>query len=107
MKISRHHDGDTVRISLQGDLDLATNAAVRGCVDQALAESGPERLLIDMTGVTFCDSAGIEALLYARTVSLERGTTFRVANVGGISLVALEMTGVLPLLSGDVGVGGG
>jgi anti-anti-sigma factor len=48
----------------RGDLDMLTAPVLRQRVDDALAEHGS--LVIDLSGVTFVDSAGLRALLLAR-----------------------------------------
>jgi anti-anti-sigma factor len=57
--ISRH--GLTAEISLSGELDLAARGALRRAAAEALAERRTEVLLVDMTAVTFFDSAVAQA----------------------------------------------
>jgi anti-anti-sigma factor len=55
-------EGDVTRVSLEGEIDLAVESRLR----EALAElsgDGRRRLLIDLTDVTFIDSAGLGVLL--------------------------------------------
>jgi anti-anti-sigma factor len=61
--ISRH--GLTAEISLSGELDLADRGALRRVAAEALADRRTEVLLVDMTGVTFFDSAVAHWLLEA------------------------------------------
>ena len=53
--VRRH--GHTAEISLSGELDLADRAQLRHAAWLALAERPTELLVVDMTGVTFFDSA--------------------------------------------------
>ncbi|MEV4709659.1 STAS domain-containing protein [Actinoplanes sp. NPDC049316] len=88
-----------VHVEVTGELDLATAPALLERVRTGLA-GGPEAIVLDLAGVTFCDSSGINALMDAHTLAGGRGTTLRVVNAQRITLRALEITGVLPLLTG-------
>ena len=98
MKIRREHDGDTVRVALTGELDLASSRTVREHLDQVVREARPRHLLVDMAGVGFCDSTGLEALLCARAAAAEHGIGLRLVNVHGVARVTLQITGVFALL---------
>ena len=62
-RVSRH--GRTAEISLSGELDLADRGALRRVAAEALADRRTEVLLVDMTAVTFFDSAVAHWLLEA------------------------------------------
>lgn len=59
---ARHTDGDLALAHVAGELDIATAPHLRA---QALAliEQGHRHLVLDLTGVTFCDSSGFNALI--------------------------------------------
>ncbi|MFF5083302.1 STAS domain-containing protein [Actinoplanes sp. NPDC000266] len=99
MKIVRRRDGDAVRVALTGELDLASSDEVRSFIEQALVETRPARVLVDMDGVAFCDSTGIEALIRARAAAVAQGAKIELVNVHGIARTTLEITGVLSLFS--------
>lgn len=54
--------GDDVLLALTGELDLATANLL---VDQANThlKPGPGILTLDLTGVTFCDTTGLRAII--------------------------------------------
>ncbi|MFJ3091457.1 STAS domain-containing protein [Streptomyces sp. NPDC086838] len=52
-------------LHVAGELDYASSATL-SLRTEALHLSPGQRLVIDLSGVTFCDSAGITALLAAR-----------------------------------------
>ena len=62
-------DGDLTRLSVTGDLDLSTVARVRLAIERA-CEHAPAKLVIDLSGVEFVDSHGLQLL-----VSTERTLT--------------------------------
>ena len=87
------------RLEVSGELDLATAATLLDRVRTATAER-PEAIVLDLTELTFCDSSGINALIDAQSYAAARGIPLRVVNARQVTRRALEVTGVLPLLSG-------
>ncbi|MEU1350541.1 STAS domain-containing protein [Streptomyces sp. NPDC005775] len=69
------------RVILSGELDLDTGSAVREAVRACLAKEATS-LCLDLTGVSFCDCAGLSALFRARTAVLGAGVDFVVEGVG-------------------------
>lgn len=57
-------DQTTWRIDLRGQLDLASIAEVHACIEEVLAHR-PQRIVIDLSELSFMDSTGIELLLSA------------------------------------------
>jgi anti-sigma B factor antagonist len=45
-------------LRLSGELDIATSGTLRQSLD-ALRDQGRENLVLDLSGVTFCDSTGL------------------------------------------------
>jgi len=72
------HDAG-VTAAVTGDLDLNTSPVL---LDQVggVFEGEPSELTMDLTGVAFCDSAGISALIGLRQRGAERGWVLRVVN---------------------------
>ncbi|KRV50043.1 anti-anti-sigma factor [Wenjunlia vitaminophila] len=52
-------------LRIEGDMDLVSSPAVRQRVHAAVAK-GERRVVLDLTGVTFCDSSGIGVLIASR-----------------------------------------
>lgn len=65
LRIESHRNGDTTRISLDGELDLASAPELERELREA-EESSPARIVIDLSGLGFMDSTGLQALLRAR-----------------------------------------
>ena len=57
--------GDTTTVVLLGEIDLAAAPEIRRTIANALV-SNPARLVIDLSGTTFIDSSGLQALLIAQ-----------------------------------------
>ena len=84
-------DGAVV-VRLAGELDLYNAHAVREEL-LAAAERGPERLIVDLSGLTFIDSTGLGVLIEART-RLPNRRAFLLAAPGLETRRALEISGL-------------
>ncbi|BEL07677.1 hypothetical protein Q0Z83_058680 [Actinoplanes sichuanensis] len=99
MRIVRLDDGGTTRLILRGELDLDTGDMFQDQVARALADR-PGELVVDIGGLTFCDSSGIDVLIGAQQAAGRAGIGFRTTMPRGIVLRSLTVTGVLPFLIG-------
>ena len=88
--ISRN-DGSTV-INLAGELDLYNAHEVREALLECCAE-GPERLVVELSGVKFIDSTALGVLIEART-RMENRRAFLLAAPGMETKRALEISGL-------------
>jgi anti-anti-sigma factor len=89
-------DADTAPpgMTVSGELDAVNADELRSAVADVLRRHRPERVDIDMHGVTFLDSAGIRALLLCQaeaqrvdcriTLSRPRPGVYRVLEVTGL-----------------------
>ena len=59
--VSRRRAGDAIVVAPAGEIDLATVDVVEAAIDAALAESAA--LVLDLSEVTFIDSAGLRLVL--------------------------------------------
>jgi anti-sigma B factor antagonist len=58
-------DGPVPLIRLDGELDLSTVTQLTGAIERAAAPARRPRLVVDLTGLEFCDSTGLRALICA------------------------------------------
>jgi anti-anti-sigma factor len=65
LEISTDSGADATVLVLSGELDIASSPALVQALEDA-GSSIPNRLVIDLTEVTFMDSTGLRALLLAR-----------------------------------------
>jgi anti-sigma B factor antagonist len=63
-----------------GEVDMARAAQLRPGWLAALDEHQPERLVVDLSQVTFIDSGGLTLLVILNTRQAERGGTVLLAN---------------------------
>jgi anti-sigma B factor antagonist len=99
MKIVRLDDGGVTRLMLRGELDLDTGDLFEQQAALAIADR-PRELVVDVAGLTFCDSSGIDVLLAAHETATRAGIDFRVHRPQGIVLRSLTVTGVYEMLVG-------
>ena len=81
-----------VVVRLAGELDLYNAHLVRKELIGA-AERGPERLIVELSGVTFIDSTALGVLIEARTL-LENRRGFLLVGPGLETRRALEISGL-------------
>ena len=88
--ISRN-DGFVV-VTLAGELDLYNAHEVREALLECCSE-GPQRLVVDLSGVKFIDSTALGVLIEART-RMENRRAFLLAAPGLETKRALEISGL-------------
>jgi anti-sigma B factor antagonist len=76
--LSREQRADHTVIALDGELDIASTPSLRerlhaALADAAAASTGP-RVVVDLSGVTFCDASGLALLVDARRRTGPGGT---------------------------------
>ncbi|HET6869307.1 MAG TPA: STAS domain-containing protein [Solirubrobacteraceae bacterium] len=72
LAVETEHDDDAVVVALAGELDLPVAPLVQDALERALHEPA-ERLIIDLSGLTFIDSSGLYTLLQADKRCREAG----------------------------------
>jgi anti-anti-sigma factor len=85
---------DEVTIHLAGEVDLVTVARLSSIVNEVLADDPPTRIVLDMAGVTFCDSQGLGTLVVLSRKAQRAHTVLALANVGDFLLRVLDVTGL-------------
>jgi anti-anti-sigma factor len=78
--ISTRRDGNRAILTLEGELDLHGSDLLSAAVDDALREQA-EVVELDATRLTFADSAGLRAVLLARTAAERSGALLRLSRV--------------------------
>lgn len=85
--------GRTAVVRLPAEIDLTVADAVREALLSVL-NAGALGLVVDMTGTTFCDSAGITALVRAARRAAANGSTMRLAVTAPPVLRVLTLVGI-------------
>lgn len=76
--IDRAVVGETVVLTLTGDLDSATASQLHAAVLDELHQPGHGPLVLDMTAVTFLSAAGLGALIDAHHDAIDHAEPLRV-----------------------------
>lgn len=84
---------DEVVFHLAGEIDVLTVTRLSAMVSEALQES-PARIVLDMSGVTFCDSQGLGTLVVLSRKAQHARTVLALSNVGDFLLRVLDITGL-------------
>jgi anti-sigma B factor antagonist len=100
LEVSEAEEDGIRVVEVRGELDLATAAVLCSRLDAARA-GADRRLVVDLSGLEFCDSTGLRALLgAAQEVSVSAGRLAVVMPQGGDVRRLFEITGAgefLPL----------
>jgi anti-anti-sigma factor len=89
-------DGATV-VSLRGQLDIDTAQQLRDVLDAVLDQPVPH-VVVDVAGLTFCDSIGLSALALAYNRCAEAGGFLRLSRPTPFLLRMLTVVGLTPAL---------
>jgi anti-sigma B factor antagonist len=91
--------GTTHVLSVTGDVDMATATNLFDRLTQAISDAPPGALvLLDTSGVEFCDSQGIRTLLLAHSAAHDAGRRFAIRSVPDNLERLLRIAGVLDVL---------
>jgi anti-sigma B factor antagonist len=90
---SRLHDDHTI-VTICGEIDLYTAPRLHGELAGLLADGMPARVVIDMSGVEFCDSTGMNVLLSCLRRARERGGELEIAAPKPAVRKILQVTGL-------------
>ncbi|MCX4744622.1 STAS domain-containing protein [Kitasatospora sp. NBC_01287] len=89
--------GTVVRVDLLGDLDLDTGPQLTEAVSRGLIDR-PRVVIIDLSGVGFCDCAGLTALLRAGRRIAGTGAAFHLERPSAVVRRLLQLTGTAAAL---------
>jgi anti-sigma B factor antagonist len=84
---------DEIVFRLAGEIDVLTVAKLSALVNDVLADP-PPRMVLDMAGVTFCDSQGLGTLVVLSRKAQHARSMLALANVGDFLMRVLDITGL-------------
>jgi anti-sigma B factor antagonist len=87
---------DEVVFHLAGEIDVLTVTNLSTLVNEELADpvETPARIVLDMAGVTFCDSQGLGTLVVLSRKAQHARSVLALANVGDFLMRVLDITGL-------------
>jgi anti-anti-sigma factor len=89
---------DAVVVRLIGELDQSTTPQLEACLDTLRADGAPD-IRLDLSGLSFCDSSGISAMLTASKRVRKQGGHLSIVSPQPAVRSVLEITGLLDYLS--------
>ncbi len=92
-EIESAHDGKMGRLTLLGELDIATVPRVEQAVDAILAD-GVRRLTIDLSPVGFVDSSGLRLFVVLDQRATAEGWELGLIRPGRQALTVFRVSGV-------------
>jgi anti-sigma B factor antagonist len=96
--VVEHVSGDTCRLVLTGELDLAGAAALREAVARACASEAKE-VILDLRRLEFIDSTGLRELLAGEAVCKRHGLRLRLTEGTPRVEHVLELAGLVEHLA--------
>ncbi|MEU1602470.1 STAS domain-containing protein [Micromonospora matsumotoense] len=93
LSITVHRTGDEVVLRLAGEIDMLTATQLSTVVNEVLADP-PPRIVLDLAGVTFCDSQGLGTLVVLSRKASHSQCLLILSNVGDFLLRVLDITGL-------------
>ena len=97
LTVSVEAQGPVRVVRVAGELDMATVSDVEASFETRLAAETD--LVIDLSELSFMDSAGVAALVRVRNAALEQGWVLRVRGASGIVANVLRVTGIDAILT--------
>jgi len=95
LNVSSRFQGDHVVVTAAGEIDLYTAPKLQSDLAAIVADAAPAaRIVIDMSGVEFCDSTGMNVLLSCLRQVRERGGELELASPRTAVLKILAVTGL-------------
>jgi anti-sigma B factor antagonist len=99
LKVSCRSQGDYTIMSVAGEIDVHTAPRLQGALAEALGGQDPVRIVVDMCGVGFCDSTGLNVLLAAQRRAREGGGELELAGPRPAIRKVLQLTGLQTVLT--------
>jgi anti-sigma B factor antagonist len=94
LRVSSRSQGDHTIVTLAGEIDLYTAPRLQSELLAAMKSADPAQVVVDMSGVEFCDSTGMNVLLAAHRQACERGGDLTLAAPRAPVRKILEVTGL-------------
>ncbi|GAB3656386.1 STAS domain-containing protein [Actinocorallia lasiicapitis] len=94
LQVSTVSQAGHVVVTAVGELDLYTAPRLQQALVALLREQEVDRVVVDLSGVEFCDSTGMNVLLSGMKRVKERGGQFELAAPRPAVLRILQVTGL-------------
>lgn len=92
MDIAVRTSGSTSIVDLSGDITLRTTPEVRKVLLSQFREKTTQRVIVNMSGVRYIDSAGVASLVEALRLARDLKSRFALFGLGKIARQVLDLT---------------
>jgi anti-sigma B factor antagonist len=103
LSVSTAWQDHVATVTLSGELDLGSRDIVDRAIGQAIGAEATAAVVVDLSGLGFLDSSGVNLLVKGRREAEQAGVSFRVDGATDMVRQVLSLTGVLEHLSGERG----
>jgi len=93
-----YNDGKRITAALYGDIDQHSARELRAELDEVIARSRPELLILDMENVGFMDSSGIGLILGRLKAVRACGGDIIIKNARSETAAVIKLSGLSALL---------
>lgn len=93
LTITAQRTVDETILNLAGEIDMLTANRLSNAVNEALSDA-PQRIVLDLGGVTFCDSQGLGTLVVLSRKASHAQSLLVLTNVGDFLIRVLDITGL-------------
>jgi anti-sigma B factor antagonist len=93
LRVSVSHGDEETVVTVSGDLDMSTAAQLADTVNEELRDS-PGRIVLDLAGLSFCDSLGLGALVVLSRTAQVQQTYLLLRNPSPFFIRMLDVTGM-------------
>lgn len=93
LNVSTRQQDDHVVVATAGEIDLHTAPRLEADLTE-LMQDGPPRLIVDLSGVEFCDSTGVNVLLAAMRRAHDEGGSLSLVSPQAAVRKVLGITGL-------------
>jgi anti-anti-sigma factor len=105
LRIEAVNRNGSAQLRLGGELDLASRSVVQSALARLVRESQVETIVVDVSGLTFCDASGLHALAAGQRAAAAHGKSLELAHPGPevqLVLDAVQFGRVVPIrMSGE------
>ena len=93
-KIIRGPDEDVVHLVVEGELDIASAPVLLECLQDATSSGSREDICMDVSRLSFIDSAGLFSLVIMQKRAAGNGTKFTLCSPSEPFLKLLDVSGL-------------
>ncbi|MEV5412525.1 STAS domain-containing protein [Thermopolyspora sp. NPDC052614] len=97
MEVQVEQQANCTVLYLDGEIDTFVAPRVRECIADVWAQTSTPLVVIDLARVTFCDAAGVKALLFALKIMQATNRRLVLCGVGRRMELLLRVSGVKDL----------